>query len=82
MSAFSFVLTIVTQILLLKTSVYFHIVSGNELLKTLLFLHILIVQTRTPVSHVFPDSIFLYIHSEELDFFKKPILATFLVRMV
>ena len=71
MSAFSFVLTIVTQILLLKTSVYFHTVSGSELLETLMFLHILIVQTRTVVSHEFLDSIFLNINSDELEFFFK-----------
>ena len=57
-SAFNFVLTIVTQILLLKTSIYFHVVSGSELLETLRFLHILIVQTRTPVSCEFLDSFF------------------------
>lgn len=46
--------------------------SGSELLKTLLFLHILIVLTRTPVSHEFPDSIFLYINNDQLDFFLSP----------
>lgn len=71
MSAFNFVLTIVTQIVLLKTSIYFHVVSRSELLETLRFLHILIVQTRTPVSCEFLDSFFLHINSDELDFFPK-----------
>ena len=69
MSAFNFVLTIVTQILLLKTSIYFHVVSGSELLEKLRFLHILIVQTRTPVSCEFLDSLFPHINNDELDFF-------------
>lgn len=71
MSAFNFVLTIVTQNLLLKTSIYFHVVSGSELLEMLRFLHILIVQTRTPVSCEFLDSVFLHINSNELDFFSQ-----------
>lgn len=45
--------------------------SGSELLKTLVFVHILIVQTRTPASHEFPDSIFLYINSNERELKKK-----------
>lgn len=43
--------------------------SGSMLLKTPLFLHILVVLTQTPVSHEFPDSIFLYINNDEQEVF-------------